>query len=117
MSALIQPSSLYRIEPLTGDNYPMWKEKMRWILLEQDLWEHALGEAIKPELANTHKVTDSEKQVIADWMKKDQQAFVAISLCISDDYLVYTYSALMACGVWLCQGNSQAPWRLHNHTG
>ena len=43
MSALIQPSSLYRIEPLTGDNYPAWKEKMRWILLEQDLWEHALG--------------------------------------------------------------------------
>ena len=72
MSALIQPSSLYRIKPITGDNYPMWKEKMHWILLEQDLWEHASGEAMKPEPANTHKVTDSEKQVITDWMKKDQ---------------------------------------------
>ena len=101
MSALIQLSSLYQIEPLTGDNYPAWKEKMRWILLEQDLWEHALGEAMKPEPADTHKVTDSEKWAIADWMKKDQQAFAAISLHISDDYLVYTYGASMACGVWL----------------
>ena len=101
MSALIQPSSLYRIEPLTGDNYPAWKEKMRWILLEQDLWEHASGEAIKPELDDTHKVTDSEKRAIADWIKKDQQAFVAISLRISDDYLVYTYGASTARGVWL----------------
>ena len=34
-------------------------------------------------------------------MKKDQQAFTAISLRISDDYLVYTYGASMARGVWL----------------
>ena len=101
MSALIQLSSLYRIEPLTGDNYPTWKEKMRWILLEQDLWEHASGEAMKPEPADAHKVTDSEKWAIADWMKKDQQAFAAISLRISNDYLVYTYGASTARGVWL----------------
>ena len=62
MSALIQLSSLYQIKPLTGDNYPTWKEKMHWILLEQDLWEHALGEAIKPEPDDTHKVTDSENE-------------------------------------------------------
>ena len=74
---------------------------MHWILLEQDLWEHASGEAIKPEPDDTHKVTDSEKQVIADWMKKDQQAFAAISLRISDDHLVYTYGASMAHGVLL----------------
>ena len=101
MSALIQPSLLYWIEPLTGDNYPAWKEKMCWILLEQDLWEHASGEAIKPEPDDMHKVTDSEKRTIADWMKKDQQAFAAISLHISNDYLVYTYGASMARGVWL----------------
>ena len=34
-------------------------------------------------------------------MKKDQQALVAISLQISNEYLVYTYSASTACGVWL----------------
>ena len=66
MSALIQLSLLYWIEPLTGDNYPMWKEKMCWILLEQDLWEHASGEAIKPEPDDMHKVTDSEKRAITD---------------------------------------------------
>jgi hypothetical protein len=101
MSALIQLSSLYRIEPLTGDNYPPWKEKMRWILFEQDLWEHASGEAKKPEPADTTNVTDPEKQAIADWMKRDQQAFVAISLHISDNYLVYTYGALTTHGAWL----------------
>ena len=101
MSALIQPSSLYWIKPLTGDNYSAWKEKMCWILLEQDLWEHASGEAMKPEPANAHKVTDSEKQTIANWMKKDQQAFMAISLRISNNYLVYTYGASMAHGVLL----------------
>ena len=61
---------------------------MQWILLEQDLWEHVLGEAMKPELADTAKVTTPEKQVITDWMKRDQQAFTAISLLISD-VLVY----------------------------
>jgi Domain of unknown function (DUF4219)/gag-polypeptide of LTR copia-type len=101
MCALIQSSLLYRIEPLTGDNYPPWKETMQWILFEQDLWEHASGEAKKPEPANTTNITDPEKQVIADWMKRDQQAFMAISLRISDDYLVYTYGALTTHGVWL----------------
>ena len=66
------------------------------ILLEQDLWEHASGEAIKPEPDDTHKVTNSEKRVIADWIKKDQQAFAAIRLRISNNYLVYTYGASTA---------------------
>ena len=58
-------------------------------------------ETTKPEPADTAKVTASEKQAITDWMKRDQQAFAAISSQISDNYLVYTYSASMTCGVWL----------------
>ena len=95
-TALTQPSSLYQIDLLTGDNYPAWKEKMRWILLEQGLWEHASGEAEMPVLADPDKVTGPEWKAIADWTRKDQQAFVAISLHISNDYLVYTYNATMA---------------------
>ena len=52
MSALIQLSLLYWIEPLTGDNYPAWKEKMCWILFEQDLWEHA--SVLEPWLGLTY---------------------------------------------------------------
>ena len=100
-TALTQPSSLYQIDPLTGDNYLAWKEKMHWILLEQGLWEHASGEAEIPVLADPDKVTGPERKAIADWTRKDQQAFAAISLHISDDYLVYTYDATMARSVWL----------------
>ena len=100
-TALTQPSSLYQIDPFTGDNYPAWKEKMHWILLEQSLWEHALGEAEMLVPADPNKVTGPEWKVIADWTRKDQQAFAAISLCISNDYLVYTYNAMTARSVWL----------------
>ena len=44
----MQLSSLYQIDPLTGNNYSAWKEKMHWILLEQDLWEHISWQAVKP---------------------------------------------------------------------
>ena len=44
----MQLSSLYQIDPLTGDNYSAWKENMHWILLEQDLWEHISWQAVKP---------------------------------------------------------------------
>ena len=100
-TALTQLSSLYQIDLLTSDNYLAWKEKMHWILLEQGLWEHASGEAEMPVPADPDKVTGPERKVIADWTRKDQQDFVAISLCISNDYLVYTYNAMMACSVWL----------------
>ena len=53
-----------------------------------------------PVPANPNKVTGPEQKVIADWTRKDQQAFAMINLCISDDYLVYTYDARMACSVW-----------------
>ena len=70
-ATLMQPSSLYQIDPLTSDNYSAWKERIHWILLEQDLLEHISGQAVKPELADSQTVINPEKKkVIADWMKR-----------------------------------------------
>jgi len=78
MSLVTQPSSLYRIDPLTGDNYLAWKEKLQWTLIEQDLWGHASGDAMRPTPQDKNNVTAVEMQVISDWEKKDQETYAAI---------------------------------------
>jgi len=94
-------SNLYRIEPLIGGaNYSTWKMKLRWILIDQDLWGHVTGVDKRPEPVDTNAVTPAEQQEIIDWDRKDQQAYAAICLRISDDYIVYTYNTTTSKGVW-----------------
>ena len=93
-------SSLYRIEPLTGANYSVWKIKMRWILIDQDLWGYVTGVDKQPKQVDTNLITAMEWQGIADWEWKDQQAYVAICLQINDDYMVYTHNTTTSKGVW-----------------
>ena len=93
-------SSLYHIEPLTSANYSAWKIKMRWILIDQDLWGYVTGVGKWPEPVDTNSITATEQQGIADWEWKDQQAYVAICLRINDDYMVYTHHTTTSKGVW-----------------
>ena len=71
-------SSLYQIEPLTSANYSMWKIKMRWILINQDLWGYVTGVDKQLEPVDTNSITATERQEIMDWEWKDQQAYAAI---------------------------------------
>ena len=93
-------SSLYRIEPLTGANYSMWKIKMRWILINQDLWGYVTAVNKRPEPVDANSITATERQGIMDWEWKDQQAYAAICLRINDDYMVYTHNKSTSKGVW-----------------
>src|SRR6266481_7707710 len=45
-------------------------------------------------------VTAVERQEMTEWYRKDQQAYAAICLQISDDYIVYTYDMTTSKGVW-----------------
>src|SRR6266481_563568 len=45
-------------------------------------------------------ITAAEWQEMIEWDWKDQQAYVAICLWISDDYIVYTYNMTASKGVW-----------------
>src|SRR6266481_7176048 len=45
-------------------------------------------------------VTAMERQEMTEWNRKDQQAYAAICLQISDDYIVYTYNTTTSKGVW-----------------
>ena len=72
--------SLYWIEPLTGTNYSAWKIKMRWILIDQDLWGYVTGVDKQPKLVDANSITAMEWQEIVDWEQKDQQAYAAICL-------------------------------------
>ena len=60
-------STLYRIEPLTGTNYSMWKLKLRWVLIEQDLWGHVTGNVVRPVPADINVVTAAEQQSMDNW--------------------------------------------------
>ena len=73
-------STLYHIEPLTGANYSAWKLKLRWVLIEQDLWGHVTGNMVWPVPADVNAVTAAEQQSIDNWERKDQQAYAAICL-------------------------------------
>src|SRR6266481_2227139 len=37
---------------------------------------------------------------MTEWDQKDQQAYVAICLWISDDYIIYTYNTTTSKGIW-----------------
>ena len=93
-------STLYCIELLTGANYSAWKLKLRWVLIEQDLWGHVTGNVARPVPADVNAVTAAEQQSIDDWERKDQQAYAAICLQISDEYIVYTHNMTTAQKVW-----------------
>ena len=73
-------SSLYHIEPLTGANYSTWKIKMRWILIDQDLWGYVTRVDKQPKPVDTNSITAVEQQGMVDWEWKDQQAYAAICL-------------------------------------
>ena len=92
--------NLHQIEPLTGANYSAWKLKLCWILIEQDLWCYVTGDVTRPVPVDTNSVTAVEWQQMAKWDWKDQQAYAAISLRISDDYIVYTYNTSTSKQVW-----------------
>ena len=72
--------SLSHIKPLTSANYSAWKTKMRWILINQDLWGYVTRVNKQPEPVDTNLITAMEQQGIVDWEQKDQQAYVAICL-------------------------------------
>ena len=65
---------MYKIEPLTKDNWVGWKQHVWSLLEERDLDGYANGTIIKP--------TEAAKQ--ASWDKKDQAAMRCIKLCIGD---------------------------------
>src|SRR5882724_5503085 len=93
-------SNLHRIEPLTGANYSAWKLKLQWILIEQGLWGYVTSDVTQPVPVDTNTVTADERQQIAEWDCKDQQAYAAICLRISDNYIVYTYNTSTSKKVW-----------------
>src|SRR6266481_3898951 len=93
-------SNLHRIEPLTGANYSACKIKLRWILIDQDLWGYVTGVDKQPEPVDMNTVTAVERQEMTEWDQKDQQAYAAICLRISNDYIVYTYNMTTSKGVW-----------------
>ena len=84
-------STLYHIEPLTSANDSMWKLKLCWVLIEQDLWGHVTRNVAQPVPADMNVVTAAEQQAIDDWERRDQQAYAVICLCISNEYIVYMY--------------------------
>jgi len=69
-------------------------------LIEQGLWGYVTGDVTRPVPVDTNAVTADEWQQIAEWDRKDQQAYAAICLWISDNYVIYTYNTSTSKKVW-----------------
>ena len=75
-------------------------ERVITVLIKQDLWGHVTGNVVWPVPADVNMVTAAAQQSIDNWERKDQQAYAAICLQISDKYIIYTYNMTTAKKVW-----------------
>jgi len=69
-------------------------------LIKQGLWGYVTSDVTQPVPVDTNVVTADEWQQIAEWDQKDQQAYAAICLQISDDYIIYTHNTSTSKNVW-----------------
>ena len=93
-------TSTYKIDPLNGDNYTAWRQRLEWILDDLELWDVTTGAEPMPMPADSAAVTAAEKQAIAVWKKQDKKARKEICLRISDEYLVYRNESPTAKSAW-----------------
>ena len=93
-------NNMYKIDPLNGDNYAVWRRRLKWILDDLDLWDVMIGREMEPLLANADKITAIEQQEINDWRKRDKKAKKEICLRVADEQLVYINQTMTAFAVW-----------------
>ena len=84
------PGSMYKIEPLTKDNWVGWKQHVWSLLEERDFDGYANSTIIRP--------TEAAKQVA--WDKKDRAAMRGIKLCIGDKNMGHILSTKTSKQMW-----------------
>ena len=72
----------YKIDPLNGDNYTAWRQRLEWILDDLELWDITTGAQLMPMPADSAAVMAAERQAIAFWKKTDKKARKEICLQI-----------------------------------
>ena len=98
--SLASANNSYKIDPLNGNNYSTWRRRLEWILDDLDLWDIMTGadaELVPVDLSN---ITMAERQVIANWQKKDKKVRKEICLRISDEHLVYIDQFMGSHAIW-----------------
>ena len=98
--SLASANNSYKIDPLNGDNYSVWRCHLEWILDDLDLWDITISADAEPVLADPRNITTAERQAIADWKKKDKKVRKEICLCISDEHLVYIDQFMGSHAIW-----------------
>ena len=93
-------NNTYKINPLNGDNYMAWSQRLEWILDNLDLWDVTIGRETEPLLVNADKITVIEQQETNDWRKRDKKAKKEICLKVADEQLVYINQTMSAFAVW-----------------
>ena len=85
---------------LAGNNYATWHCHLEWILEDLNLCDITNSTEVEPEPVDPMNIMTAERQVIADWKKKDKKARKEICLCISDEYLVYVDQYMTSNAIW-----------------
>src|SRR4051812_26864353 len=85
-------SSPFQIDKFGGDNFHLWKFKMRMILEEKDLWTIVNGTENRP--------ADTDKLAHATYEKRDNRALMIICLNLQDSEMSHIQSSTSAKEAW-----------------
>lgn len=79
MSTLMREPDKAAIRKLDGSNYSTWRFKIKIILCEKNLYEHALGKVPRPAPDQLAK--------LEEWATKNQQAWAIIASSVADSVI------------------------------
>jgi len=79
--ALSSSQFVDRIDKLNGTNYRSWKFNMKMILVQRELWQHVIGEAILP--------ADHTPQEEKHFNNKENKALKTIVLGVEPEHQIH----------------------------
>ena len=82
-------------EPLDIDNYHVWKPRMKYVLITEDLWS-----AVTDDLDAESSTTRDGKGKAADRVQKSEMAKAIIGLNVTDFHLQTVEAATSAKALW-----------------
>jgi len=79
-----------KVDRFNGENYALWKIKVRAVLVREDLWEVVTGkeeEWVDRRLRGSKKKEDAE-EATREWRRRQEKALATIQLLVTDPILV-----------------------------
>ncbi|HEV7737029.1 MAG TPA: DDE-type integrase/transposase/recombinase [Chlamydiales bacterium] len=93
-------SHWHRIEPLTRDNWPNWRQKVEWVLSELDMYDHVTVPRPRPVPIEGVTITADITAAQREWDRRDEKVRREIGMRIGDEFMVYARGERTAASLW-----------------